>query len=193
MKTANPWSHYVASLQKILYMLSIMDGDGKDLDAAKGFLILTEWARQIREAGRCIFFIGNGASASMASHFSADMAKNGKIRTRVFTDLSLLTATANDICYEEVYSDPLKLYMKPGDMLVAISSSGNSPNIVKGTETAKALEGKVVTLSAMNEDNVIRKRGDLNLYIPGETYGMAETGHAAILHFWMDSIESDMS
>ena len=125
----------------------------------------------------------------MASHFAADVAKNAGIRTNVFTDTALMTALANDLCYEEVYAEQLRWNMKAGDMLVAISSSGNSPNIVRAVKTAQSLNGTVVTLSAMGEDNAIRKLGDLNFYVPAQTYGMAETAHAAILHYWMDIVE----
>ena len=100
-----------------------------------------------------------------------------------------MTALANDISYEEVYAEPLRWNMKAGDMLVAISSSGNSPNIVRAVKTAQSLNGTVVTLSAMGEDNAIRRLGDLNFYVPAQTYGLAETAHAAILHYWMDMIE----
>ena len=126
----------------------------------------------------------------MASHFAADMAKNGGVRTMVFTDLSLLTAVANDFNYEDVYAEPLRWHMKRKDMVVAISSSGNSPNIVRAVVQAKRLGGTVITISAMIEDNSIRKLGDLNFYVSAKTYGLAETAHAAILHFWMDLVES---
>ena len=127
----------------------------------------------------------------MASHFAADMVKNTGIRTIVFTDLALITALANDFAFEEVYSKPLGWFMKRGDMLVAISSSGNSPNIVRAVEAAKKIGAMVVTLSAMKGDNAIRKVGELNFYVPAESYGLAETAHAAILHYWMDLVEEE--
>ena len=68
----------------------------------------------------------------MASHFAADLAKNGRVRAEVFTDLSLITAVANDINYDSVFAEPLRWQMREGDMLVAVSSSGNSPNVVAG-------------------------------------------------------------
>ena len=141
---------------------------------------------RVRSVGATVYYLGNGASASMASHFAADMAKIGGVRTMVFTDLSLLTAIANDVSYEDVYAEPLKWYMKRKDMVVVISSSGNSPNIVRAVHQAKELGGTVITISAMSENNAIRKSGDLNFYVPAKTYGFAETAHAAILHFWMD-------
>ena len=180
----------ITSLCNLLESLSVLDSQGNDLDADEAFSRLTELTLRMHSENATIYYFGNGASASMASHFSADMAKTGGVKTMVFTDLSLLTAVANDISYEDVYAEPLKWYMKKKDMVVAISSSGNSPNIVRAVVQAKKLGGTVITMSAMNEDNAIRKLGDLNFYVPARTYGIAETAHAAILHFWMDLVES---
>lgn len=183
------WEQNIQALSDVLNKISIRDNFSKTImpDAA-----IQKWkglTLKIRQSEKAIFFIGNGASASMASHFAADVAKNAGIRTSVFTDTALMTALANDISYEEVYAEPLRWNMKAGDMLVAISSSGNSPNIVRAVETAQSLNGTVITLSAMGEDNAIRSLGDLNFYVPAQTYGLAETAHAAILHYWMDMIE----
>lgn len=73
-------------------------------------------------------------------------------------------------------------------MVVAISSSGQSPNILNAVQEAVVRGGQVVTLSAMSIDNKLKKLGNLNFYVPADTYGMAETCHAAILHFWMDRV-----
>ena len=183
------WDQNIQVLYNILNELSILDVSGNALHPN---IALDKWKAltlKNRASDNVVFFVGNGASASMASHFAADVAKNAGIRTNVFTDTALMTALANDLCYEEVYAEPLRWNMKDGDMLVAISSSGNSPNIVRAVKTAKSLKGIVITLSAMSEDNSIRKLGDLNFYVPAQTYGLAETAHAAILHYWMDMIE----
>lgn len=142
----------------------------------------------VRQTERVIYLIGNGASASMASHFAADLAKNADLHAQVFTDVSLMTAVANDISYDMVFVVPLRRRLKPGDMLVAISSSGNSPNVVKAAEFAASRQAMVVTLSAMQSENALRRSGMLNFWLPADTYGMAETGHAAILHHWMDQV-----
>ena len=183
------WKQNIAQFNTLLENLSVKDASHKEIGGEKGFSLWIEWTLGIRSKNQYIYFIGNGASASMASHFATDMAKNCRIRTGIFTDLSLVTALANDICYERTFSEPLSWWIKEGDMLIAISSSGNSPNIVKGIETAKALGGIVLTLSAMDDSNVIRGLGNLSFYIPAQTYGLAETSHATILHFWLDSIE----
>jgi len=182
------WPSYISQLNTILSQLSVRDAEQKEIGLESAFSLWKELTLKVHASRNSVFFIGNGASASMASHFAADLAKNGLVRTEVFTDLSLMTAIANDISYDQVFADPLRLRMTGGDMLVAISSSGNSPNVLRGVEVARELKGTVVTLSAMREQNSLRKLGDLNFYVPGQTYGLAETCHAAILHFWVDQI-----
>ncbi len=143
---------------------------------------------RLRESGRIVYLIGNGASASMASHFSADLTKNAHVHTQVFTDLALITAVANDISYDQVFVEPLRRRLTPQDMLVAISSSGNSANVINACRFASDIGASVVTITAMEPDNKMRQLGNLNFWIPADTYGMAETGHACILHYWMDSV-----
>ena len=184
------WQQNISSLHGLLKSLSVLDSQGNPLDADEAFSRLTELTFRILSEDATIYYLGNGASASMASHFAADMAKTGSVRTMVFTDLSLLTAIANDLSYEDVYAEPLRWHMQSKDMVVAISSSGNSPNVVRAVVQAKKLGGTVTTISAMGEDNAIRKLGDLNFYVAAKTYGLAETAHAAILHFWVDLVEA---
>jgi D-sedoheptulose 7-phosphate isomerase len=105
----------------------------------------------------------------------------------------LITAIANDLCYDDVFSEPLKWKMTTGDMLVAISSSGRSRNVLSACEVALSLGGYLVNLSAMKPDNPMRSLGHLNFYVPAEDYGTAETCHAGILHYWMDQIHSEIS
>src|SRR3990167_1179096 len=179
------WISSVASLYECLSNLLVTRQD-QLVPVDEAFDTLYELTDQIRQEKRVIYFIGNGASASMASHYSADLAKNGKLHTQVLTDLSLITAVSNDIHYHQVFSEPLKYRIRPKEMLIAISSSGNSPNILEGVKTALEFGATVITLSAMKEDNHLRKVGHLNFYIKTKAYGMSETGHNAILHHWID-------
>ena len=160
----------------------------KPLNNNAAIQVWTEMTGNVRRRGRIVYLIGNGASASMASHISADLAKNAGIHTQVFTDMSLITATANDHGFEEVFAVPLGNRMMPGDLLVAISSSGNSPNIIAGVRCATALGCETVTLSAMRPGNQLRQLGTLSFWIPADTYGLAETCHAALLHHWVDQM-----
>jgi D-sedoheptulose 7-phosphate isomerase len=182
------WKEYLAALSGVLAGLSVRDAEGRELDPDEGLNRWVELAWGVKLAGGCAYFIGNGASASMACHFSTDVSKNAKIRSQVFTDPALITAMANDIHYDDVFAEPLSWLMQPSDLLVAVSSSGNSPNIVKAVRTARERGGKIVTLSAMGPENTLRALGDLNIYIAAPTYGLAESGHAAIMHHWTDKL-----
>ena len=116
------WINNIINMKTILESLSVSDNLGKLFEPDEAFSRLKNITIFIRETGKTIFLIGNGASASMASHISADLAKNARIHTEVFTDLSLITAISNDIGYEDVFAEPLRRRMIPGDMLVAVSS-----------------------------------------------------------------------
>ncbi len=180
------WDGNTLNIKTTLGSLSVQEGSGEKLAPDMAFDRWKDFTLGIRKAGKTVYLIGNGASASMASHVAADLAKNAHVHTEVFSDLSLITAIANDLGYEEVFAEPLRRRMNHGDMLVAISSSGQSPNILRAVREAKDRGGIVITLSAMRYDNTLRSTGTLNFYVPAETYGMAETCHAAILHYWID-------
>ena len=183
------WKKEIDKLSSILYELAFLGYDGVEHSVDEGFRIWQELTIDVKEKKRSIYLIGNGASASMASHFAADLAKNAHLHTEVFSDLSLITAISNDIGYGWVFAEPLRRRAKKGDMLVAISSSGRSGNILRAVEAAKKIGLKIVTLSAMSPENLLRSSGNLNIYVSAETYGYAETCHAAILHYWMDLVE----
>ena len=173
--------------------VSFQESNATELGPGKGFNIWKEMAIAIRDKKQTVYLIGNGASASMASHFAADLAKNAHLHTEVFTDLSLITAISNDMGFEWIFAEPLRRRAKKGDMLVAISSSGASKNILCATEISQKIGLKIVTLSAMSPENPLRTSGHLNIYVSAETYGYAETCHAAILHHWMDMLELKLS
>jgi D-sedoheptulose 7-phosphate isomerase len=182
------WLNNIDEIRRCLGSLIVTDCNVNNIDTDKAFDIFTDLAIQARDERKTIFLVGNGASASMSSHIAADLAKNADIHTEVFTDLSLITAIANDISFDEVFAEPLKKRLAQGDILVEISSSGKSQNTLRAAEITKQYGGKVITLSAMDADNPLRKTGDLNFYVPAATYGMAETCHAAILHHWIDRV-----
>ncbi|OGT32176.1 MAG: hypothetical protein A3E87_05145 [Gammaproteobacteria bacterium RIFCSPHIGHO2_12_FULL_35_23] len=186
-----PWITNVQFLNNCLLSLLATEQNGQVIETDEAFKTLLNITTQLRAKKRLVYFIGNGASAAMASHYSADLAKNGKVHTQVLTDLALMTAVSNDINYESVFSEPLQNRIISGDMLVAISSSGNSPNIIKGVKTALSLGATVITLSAMKETNQLRKLGHINFYVATNTYGMSETSHNAILHHWIDLLLGD--
>jgi D-sedoheptulose 7-phosphate isomerase len=181
-------SLWFKTLADIISKLEISSRDEKQLDLEDGFNKLVKKTLDLKRANKRIFLIGNGASASMASHIAADLCKNAHIKVDVFTDLALITALVNDLGVEAMFAEPLKRQALPGDILFAISSSGNSPNLIHAVNAAKNLNLYVATLTAMSADNKLRSLGDLNFYIPAPTYGFAESGHASILHCWVDKV-----
>ena len=186
--TRTRWQSQAETLAALLRLLDATDAEGCALAPDEAFERWCAAACDVRARGGEIHFAGNGASASMASHCAADLAKNGCLRTRLCTDLSLITAVGNDLAYEEVFAAPLRVTMRTGDMVVLISSSGRSPNVLNAASVARALGGLVVTLSGFSPDNPLRCCGDLNFYLPAQTYGNVESCHAAVLHHWIDLI-----
>ena len=182
------WTHNISVLTKCLNTLSVKNLHGKTIEPDEAFSQWTECILRIRQDNGSVYFIGNGASSSIASHMAADLGKNARVRTEVLTDPALITAIGNDCGYEEVFAEPLRWRMRPGDILVAISSSGNSPNILSAVKFASSLRGYVVTLSAMKPNNPLRRYGNLRFYVPAMSYGASETSHAAILHHWVDKV-----
>jgi D-sedoheptulose 7-phosphate isomerase len=180
------YKNYLDAHDKALASLEITDRGGAQLGHDLGFDKLCEVSAQIQCEGRTKYLVGNGASAAFANHMALDWTKNGGVPSHAFANVPLLTAMGNDLGYEEVFSAPLSYYASSGDLLITISSSGNSANIVKTIETARAKGMGVVTLSGLKPDNKTRQMGDLNLYIPAKTYGIVECGHQVLLHAWLD-------
>ena len=183
------WKNHIDAISRLLSKISFMNTDGSKYLPDEGFRLWKELTVNLKGKDSAIYLIGNGASASMASDFAAVLAKNAHLHTEVFSDLSLITAISNDMGYEWVFAEPLRRRSRRGDMLVAISSSGESDNILLACKIAHEKDLKVITLSAMSPQNRMRKIGHLNIYVPAETYGLAETCHSAILHHWMDMVE----
>jgi D-sedoheptulose 7-phosphate isomerase len=124
----------------------------------------------------------------MASHMAADFSKNYGCRSLAFNDIAMMTAVSNDLAYEECFALPLTRFAVKGDILVTISSSGNSINVLKAIEYGRKIGLFIITLSGMSPDNSSRKLGNMNFWIPAESYGLVETGHQMILHCWLDTI-----
>ncbi len=133
-----------------------------------------------------VYVIGNGGSAGIASHFSNDLMKALQIPSQTLYDSNLMTCLANDIGYENVFSYPLEKLLKPNDLLVAISSSGKSPNIIKAAHVALNRDTPLVTLSGFQVNNPLRQLGHVNYWIDRCDYGLVEMAHFFFLHTIID-------
>ena len=135
-----------------------------------------------------VFFIGNGGSAAIAMHMTADFMKNGGMVTCSLYDSSVITCFGNDYRFEDIFSKQLSFLAKEKDLLVAISSSGKSQNIINAIDAAKKNHADVCTFTGFKPDNPIRKKGDMNIYVPSEKYGIVESIHNLILQEIVDLI-----
>jgi len=157
-----------------------------DKAISKTICLITTCSRK----GNKVILIGNGGSASIASHISVDLLKNASVPALTFNDASLLTCISNDLGYEYVFERPIKMLARKGDLLIAISSSGKSKNILKAVEAALEKGCTVVTMSGFNPDNPLRTFGEINFYVPASSYGYVEISHLTICHCILDSIIS---
>jgi D-sedoheptulose 7-phosphate isomerase len=161
---------------------------GQGLNYAEAINQLMELARRTHSAGNKLMFVGNGGSAAIASHMATDYSKNGNIRALAFNDSSMLTCLGNDLGYDRVFAKQVELHARPGDLLIAISSSGRSANILNAVQAAREAKCAVVTLSGFLADNPLRRLGDINFYIGSDRYGFVEIGHLTICHLVLDFI-----
>ncbi len=141
-----------------------------------------------RDEGRRIFTCGNGGSASAASHFATDMVKGAsfgrdkRFRIMALTDsLPTITAYSNDVCYECVFVEQLKNFAERGDVVIAISGSGNSPNVLQAIEYAKSIGCRTIALTG-RDGGKLGPMADLNLQVAHPHMGRIEDAHLIMLH-----------
>ncbi len=155
---------------------------------ADGIKMLVDAFSEKKKNGSRVFFIGNGGSAAIASHMTADFMKNGGMNTCSLYDNAVTTCMGNDYGYQDVFSRPLEFLASEGDLIVAISSSGKSENIIKAIEAAKKNKANVFTFTGFSRDNPARKMGDISVYVPCDKYGIVESIHNLILQEIVDII-----
>ena len=179
-------NRYFATLGDLLRGAEVTDRAAKSIALAEGCDWVRNAAHKAHSAGNKIIFVGNGGSAGIASHLAIDFSKNGGLRSLAFNDASALTCLGNDLGYENVFAKQLDFHARAGDLLIAISSSGRSPNILNAVKAARAHDCKVVTFSGFTEENDLRKSGDINFYVRSREYGFVEVAHLALCHAVLD-------
>ncbi len=149
--------------------------------------------------GKHVFTLGNGGSASTASHMAADLAKNtieqNMRRFRILSlndNASLLTALANDLGYENVFSEQLKNLIRAGDLLIVISGSGNSPNVVAAIEYARERSAEVAAIVGFGGGRAA-ELADLAIVVHSDHYGIVEDLHLVINHILVDHFKERLS
>lgn len=180
-------AEYFAELGRLGASVMVTTGAGREADANEVVDWVIATARAAHSTGRKLIFIGNGGSAAIASHMAVDYSKNGGMRALAFNDASFLTCLGNDLGYENVFAKQIELHAAAGDLVVAISSSGRSPNIINAVGVARNRECRIVTLSGFAADNPLRQLGDYNLWVPSPSYGFVEIAHLAVCHCILDT------
>ena len=180
---------YIESLVKKIYATEILCENAVPCnDYNMGLALLVARFTWHKEHSTQLFFVGNGGSSAIASHMTADFMKNGGMNTYSLYDNAVTTCMGNDYGYEYIFSKPLEFLLQPNDLLVAISSSGNSQNIVNAIEVAKRKGATVITFTGFEPDNRVKQMGDINVYVPCTKYGMVESIHNLILQQLVDEI-----
>jgi D-sedoheptulose 7-phosphate isomerase len=128
-----------------------------------------------------IILAGNGASATISSHVSVDLTKSAGIRAVNFNEPGLLTCFSNDYGYENWLKKALEFYSMPGDVLILISSSGNSKNIINATKVVRKLKLNLITLSGFSKKNYLQNKGVINFHVESQNYNVIESIHLIIL------------
>ncbi len=139
----------------------------------------------IKKKGK-VYIVGNGGSSSIASHISVDLSKVARVPSSTFNNSNLITCFANDYGYENWVTEAIKAYMSQNDMIILISSSGTSKNIINAAKYCKKKSIKLVTLTGFKKNNPVSKLGNVNFYINSNHYNFVEMSHHIILVYLVD-------
>ena len=154
----------------------------------KGLAQAVKMLKSTRAKKNKIILIGNGGSSAIAEHMAIDLTKNAGLRAMAISGTPALTTFANDFGYEHVYAKAIAAFADQGDVLIAISSSGTSKNILNAVAAARVKKMKVITFSGFTADNPLRSAGDINIWVNSRAFGHVELIHNALIHYINDVI-----
>jgi len=181
------YAPYIENFNSILSKIKIFGKEGNEMSFQEALRNVFSYFNQCKLEDKFIYLIGNGGSNAIISHLSVDLIKACHLKAFPITDSSILTCYANDYGYANVFSQLLEKLMRQGDMLIAVSSSGESDNIVNAVSKFSVNNtNPIVTLTAFHKFNRVMKSGDVNFWLDTMDYGFAEIGHALILHYLTD-------
>jgi D-sedoheptulose 7-phosphate isomerase len=169
-------------LFQLINSVQISTREGLILSINEGMNLGAELLIDVRQKHRKVILIGNGGSAAIVDHIQTDLLNSLKIRGLTFNNPALLTALSNDYGYSAAFESMVNLWADEEDLLLAISSSGKSENIIRAVKSGIDMGLKVITLSGFQPDNPLRFLGNLNFYISNATYGLVETAHSILAH-----------
>ena len=174
---------YLDALFDMTRQSHVTDLHGNALSLEEGAERAIRMIADVRSASRKVMLGGNGGSAAIVSHAQNDLSESSGVRAMVFTEQPVLTARANDFGYGSVLERPIELWAEPGDLLITVSSSGKSENIIRALRSAREKQCELMTFSGFNPDNPSRSMGDLNFFVPSSVYAYVETAHVTLLHY----------
>jgi D-sedoheptulose 7-phosphate isomerase len=172
---------YFATFSRLLEQIEITH-QGERVPIEQGIGAAIESIVSLRERRGKALLIGNGGSAAIVSHLHNDLCKTVGVRALVFHSTPLLTAIANDHGYHEVFHRAIELWADHDDLLIAVSSSGESDNIVNAAKLANEKGCRLLTFTGFGPANRLRQLGQLNIYVPASEYGFVEMAHSVIAH-----------
>ena len=181
------FSAYYQELSRLLSLIEVTAGSGESMSLEEGLEHAISTILLKKSKGRKIIVNGNGGSAAIASHMQNDLCKAVGVRSIVFNEAPLLSALSNDLSYAAAFEVLIDLWAEEGDVLIAISSSGQSENIIRAADAARNKGCSVITLSGFKSNNPLRNRGIINFYVPVENYGFVELGHSILTHYISDA------
>jgi D-sedoheptulose 7-phosphate isomerase len=176
------FSDRLSNFKSVLADVRLTDSAALDLSIESGLQDVYLSLSKLRDVSGSLYIIGNGGSAGVASHASTDFFNVAKIKTFTLHESSLLTCMTNDFGYENAFARMLDQVIDKNDLLIAISSSGNSINIRNAVDIAKKHHANIITLSGFSEDNPLRRMGNINIWLNSYDYGFVEIGHQFLLH-----------
>ena len=150
---------------------------------------VSELLQETDKKGKKTMIFGNGGSAAIASHFSVDLTKNARVRCVNYNESDLLTCFSNDFGYERWVEKTIEYYGDKDDVVILISSGGNSQNMLNGAKKAREMNfKKIITFTGNDKNNKLNKLGDINFWIDSKAYNLVENTHQALLLSLVDLI-----
>jgi D-sedoheptulose 7-phosphate isomerase len=174
--------NYFSAFRKIL------ENFINDVQNRKSLAKVIEILKGTKRNKRVIYLVGNGGSSAIAEHMAVDFTKNAGLKAMAISGSPMLTTFSNDCGYERVFQKPLEIFANKKDILIAISSSGASKNIINACKAAKNKGMKVITFSGFSSNNPLRKIGEFNFWVDSCAFGYVEIMHNLLIHYINDAI-----
>jgi D-sedoheptulose 7-phosphate isomerase len=179
-------SDYLSGIARVFDRIEVTGPKGVAYSFDEGMAKAVDLVLSLRQGGKALL-IGNGGSAAIVSHMHNDLSKTVGVRAMCLTETPLMTALANDDGYETVFHTPINMWADRGDVLIAVSSSGESNNILKAALEATGRGCRLLTMTGFKPGNRLRQLGDINIYVPDPSYGYVEMTHSVLAHCITDT------